>query len=398
MSRFHLDRLLTTMISNGATDMLLLPGLPPQIRVNAVLRGLQTKSLTAADIGQLVESVAPEPKRKELAEHGQTVFSYAHGDAERVWLKAARHLGGESVVLRLYGSAVPSLEELGLPRIIRALCSRPRGLLLVVGSSGSGKATALGCMVNHVNDNFPFRIITIQKPIKFAPASKKSMVMHWEVGTHVHDYVSGIRNVGGEDANVVLVGDLGDDEVTRAALELAAVACLVLASMRVRGVADAVNRLRNACLSPDALRWRAMLADTLIAVVHRELCRGAGGSVVSVHEFMVVTPAIADLIRQDQLDRMDVAIATGRKYGMQLLDEQLWDLYIQGVIEAGVAIDHSRQPGRMRDRVEAHRRGRKPRKANGSDDSDDGPGDAPFPAQPQPSPPAPADEATPDAE
>ncbi|HEY3242386.1 MAG TPA: type IV pilus twitching motility protein PilT, partial [Phycisphaerae bacterium] len=249
------------------------------------------------------------------------------------------------------------LEQIGIPMSVRELLYKPRGLVLVTGPTGSGKTTTLASMVNYINMNFDRHIITVEDPIEYYHYHKVSIVNQREVGIDVPSFSEALRRVLRMDPDVILVGELRDLETMESAIRAAETGHLVFSTVHTTGCQGTVNRIIDAFPHEQQEQIRVQLSTTLIAVLSQALCPRLPKGMVAAYEFMVVTPAIANLIRENKTYRIDSSIQTGKKYGMQLLDEHLWTLYKNGQISEEESIDKSRRPGEMQDKIDAHRRG-----------------------------------------
>jgi len=370
-----MDRLLQACVSQGASDIHLVVGRPPVLRIDGRLRSLETKVLEPEDTAALMKSITPDRGQQELQEEGGTDFGFAYGDAARFRVAVFRQKGSISLVLRLIPTKIMSFEEIGLPKICAALCRRPRGLFLVTGPTGSGKTTTLACMVNYINENFDRHIITIEDPIEYYHTHKKSIVNQREVGVDVPSFGEGIRRVLRMDPDVILVGELRDLETMEGAIRAAETGHLVFSTVHTTSAAGTVTRIIDVFPVNQQEQIRIQLSSNLIAVLSQALCPLAvGKGRVAAYEFMVVTPAIANLIRENKTYRIDSSIQTGRKLGMQLLDEHLWQLYDIGKITLEEMLDNSRQPGALQDKAMAKMatmRGAKAKKKEAAQEMED---------------------------
>ncbi len=370
-----MDRLLQACVSQSASDIHLVVGRPPVLRIDGRLRSLETKVLEPDDTVALMKSITPERNQQELQEEGGTDFGFAYGDVARFRVAIFRQKGSISVVLRLIPTKIMSFEEIGLPKICAALCRRPRGLFLVTGPTGSGKTTTLACMINYINENFDDHIITIEDPIEYYHNHKKAIVNQREVGVDVPSFAEGLRRVLRMDPDVIMVGELRDLETMEAAIRAAETGHLVFSTVHTTSAAGTVTRIIDVFPVNQQEQIRIQLSSNLIAVLSQALCPLATGKGrIAAYEFMVVTPAIANLIRENKTYRIDSSIQTGKKLGMQLLDEHLWQLYDIGKITLEEMLDNSRQPGMLQDKAMAKiagMRGAKARKKEAAKEMED---------------------------
>jgi len=354
MATVNMDRLLQACVSQGASDIHLVVGRSPVLRIDGQLRSLETKVLEPDDTVALMKSIAPERNQQELQEEGGTDFGFAYGDVARFRVSIFRQKGNITVVLRLIPTKIMTFEEIGLPKICAALCRRPRGMFLVTGPTGCGKTTTLACMVNYINENFDRHIITVEEPIEYYHTHKKSIINQREVGVDVPSFTEALRRVLRMDPDVILVGELRDLETIESAIRAAETGHLVFSTLHTTSAAGTITRIIDVFPVNQQEQIRTQLSANLMAVLSQALCPLATGrGRVAAYEFMVVTPAIANLIRESKTYRIDSSIQTGKKLGMQLLDEHLWRLYDTGRIAYEEMLDKSRQPGMLQDKAMA---------------------------------------------
>jgi twitching motility protein PilT len=371
MATLHIDRLLETVIKQGSSDLHLTVGIPPAVRLHGRIRHLETKTLTAEDTTSLMKAITPERCQQEIQEEGGTDFGFAFGEHGRFRVSVFRQKGNLALVLRLIPSRLLTFEEIGLPKIVSSLCRRPRGLFLVTGPTGSGKTTTLASMVNYINDTLDRHIVTVEDPIEYYHKHKKSVVNQREVGVDVPSFSEALRRVLRQDPDVILVGELRDLETIEAAVTAAETGHLVFGTLHTTGCQGTINRIIDAFPQNQQDQIRVQLSVTLIAVLSQALCPRKPKGMVAAYEFMVTTPAVANLIRENKVYRLDSAIQTGKKFGMRLLDEHLWELFSKNLITPEECVDKSRRPGEMQDKIDAHSRGLDlPDGKLGSDDGD----------------------------
>ena len=352
MATVNMDRLLQACVTQGASDIHLVVDRPPVLRIDSRLRSLETKVLEPDDTVALMKSITPDRNQQELQEEGGTDFGFAYGDMARFRVSVFRQKGNISLVLRLIPTKIMTFEEIGLPKICSALCRRPRGMFLVTGPTGSGKTTTLACMINYINENFDRHIITIEDPIEYYHTHKKSIVNQRAVGVDVPSFAEALRRVLRMDPDVILVGELRDLETIEAGIRAAETGHLVFSTVHTTSAAGTITRIIDIFPVDQQEQIRIQLSSNLIAVLSQALCPlAAGRGRVAAYEFMVVTPAIANLIRENKTYRIDSSIQTGKRLGMQLLDEHLWQLYDNGKITLEEMIDKARQPGDLQDKA-----------------------------------------------
>ena len=354
MATVNMDRLLQACVSQGASDIHITVGRPPVLRLDGHLRSLETKVLEPDDTVALMKSITPERCEQELQEEGGTDFGFAFGDAARFRVAVFKQKGNVSIVLRQIPNQILTFEQLGLPKICAALCRRPRGLFLVTGPTGSGKTTTLATMINYINENFDRHIVTVEDPIEYYQPHKKSVINQREVGVDVPSFAEALRRVLRQDPDVILVGELRDLETIEAAVRAAETGHLVFSTVHTTSAAGTINRLIDVFPVNQQAQIRIQLAGNLLAVLSQALCPLATGrGRIAAYEFLVVTPAIANLIRENKTYRIDSSIQTGKKLGMQLLDEHLWNLYDAGKITLEEMLDKGRGPGALQEKAMA---------------------------------------------
>ncbi|MDT8300846.1 MAG: type IV pilus twitching motility protein PilT [Sedimentisphaerales bacterium] len=352
MATVNMDRLLQACVTQGGSDLHIVVGRPPVLRIDGSLRSLETKVLEPDDTTALMKSITPDKNQQELQEEGGTDYGFAFGDQARFRVAVFRQKGNLSIVLRRIPTNIMTFEEIGLPKICAALCRRPRGMFLVTGPTGCGKTTTLATMINYINENLDRHIITIEEPIEYYHSHKKSIVNQRAVGTDVPSFGEALRRILRQDPDVILVGELRDLETIESAVRAAETGHLVFATVHTTSAAGTVTRLIDVFPVDQQEQIRIQLSSNLIAVLSQALCPlSTGRGRVAAYEFMVVTPAIANLIRENKTYRIDSSIQTGKKLGMQLLDEHLWRLYDSGRINLLEMLDKARQPGALQDKA-----------------------------------------------
>lgn len=357
MATIHIDRLLETVIKQGASDLHITVGRPPVIRLHGHLRNLETKVLQPDDSVALMKSITPERNQQELQEEGGTDFGFAFGDQARFRVAVFKQKGNVAMVLRQIPNKLLTFEQIGLPAVCRALCRRPRGLFLVTGPTGSGKTTTLATMLDYINTNLDRHIVTMEDPIEYYHMHKKSVINQREIGIDVPSFSESLRRVLRQDPDVILVGELRDLETIEAAVRAAETGHLVFSTLHTTGCQGTITRIVDAFPHEQQEQIRVQLSTNMIATLSQALMPRIPKGMVAAYEFMVTTPAIANLVRENKVYRIDSAIQTGKKFGMQLLDDHLFSLYSAGSIHAEDAVDRSRNPGQMQDKIDAHRRG-----------------------------------------
>jgi len=352
-----MDRLLDTVVKERASDLHLTVGRPPTVRLNGRLVNLKTKVIDSDDMVALMKSITPEAKQQELSEKGGTDFGFSYGDKARFRVSVFKQRSDLAIVLRQIPNRLLTFEQIGLPEICRELVRRPRGMFLVTGPTGSGKTTSLATMIDYVNTNLERHIVTMEDPIEYYHYHKLSIVNQREVGTDVPSFAEALRRVLRSDPDCILVGEMRDLETIESAIRAAETGHLVFATLHTTGAAKTIDRIVDAFPVSQQNQIRVQLSTSLLAILSQALLgRVDQPGMVAAYEFLVITPAIQNLIREGKTFRIDSFIQTGKKFGMQLLDDHLWDHYMSGKISAEEMVDKSKNPQDLTDKV--HRLGR----------------------------------------
>ena len=359
MSTIQIDRLLKTCINRGASDLHLHVGKPPVLRLHGRLRTLETKVLEPEDTVALMKSITPDRAQQELQEQGGTDFGFEFGDAGRFRTAIFQCQGHLSLTLRLIPNRLMSFEEIGLPNTTADLCRRPRGLFLVTGPTGSGKTTTLASMINFVNENYDRHIITVEDPIEYYHPHKKSLLSQREVGVDVPSFSEALRRALRQDPDVILVGELRDLETISAALRAAETGHLVFGTLHTSSAQGTVTRIVDQFPVDQQEQVRIQLSDSLIAVMCQALlprCDVRG--MIAAYEFLYVTNAVANLIRENKVFRIPSSIQTGKKFGMQLLDDHLFAMVVSGKVGEDDAVERAVTPDELRNKIAMYRSGK----------------------------------------
>ncbi|MFW6335878.1 MAG: type IV pilus twitching motility protein PilT [Phycisphaeraceae bacterium] len=352
MATVHIDRLLETVIKQNASDLHLTVGKPPTVRLRSRLVELKTKILEPDDTVALMKSISPERAQNELQEEGSADFGFAYGDQARFRVAIFKQKGNIALVLRQIPTTLLPIDDIGLPPIIQDLIRRPQGLFLVTGPTGSGKTTTLASMINFINESMDRHIITVEDPIEYYQPHKMSIVNQREVGVDVSSFSEALRRALRQDPDVVLVGEMRDLETIEAAITAAETGHLVFGTLHTNSASGTINRIIDAFPTDQQEQIRIQLSTALMAVVSQQLlARQDVKGMVAAYEFLMVTPAVANLIRDNKTFRIDSAIQTGKKFGMQLLDDHLWRLYDGGKISAEDMIDKARNGQGLAEKV-----------------------------------------------
>jgi twitching motility protein PilT len=326
---------------SGASDLHLSAGLPPMMRVDGEIRRVNIDPFDHKEIHALIYDIMNDKQRKDYEEFLETDFSFELPGVARFRVNAFNQQRGAGAVFRTIPSEILSLKDLNAPKFFAELTEKKRGLVLVTGPTGSGKSTTLAAMIDHINKTRYEHILTVEDPIEFVHTSQKCLINQREVHRDTLGFNEALRSALREDPDIILVGELRDLETIRLALTAAETGHLVFGTLHTSSAAKTIDRIIDVFPAAEKDMIRSMLSESLQAVISQALLKKVGGGRMAVHEIMVGTPAIRNLIREAKVAQMYSAIQTGRCDGMQTLDQNLKEMVDSRKIDSKTAMAYA---------------------------------------------------------
>ncbi len=320
----RIDAFLKLGTQQGCSDIHLAVGVPPMVRQHGDLEAIKFRDLRDAELEAYITEILT-PNQSDYFRRGNDLdFSYVSADGGRFRVNVFRKDTGLGATFRAIPSEIPTLDKLGLPPIVTKLCDYHQGMILVTGSTGTGKSTTLAAMIALLNQTRKLNIISLEDPIEFVHRSKSSQIIQRELGTHIPNFAEGVRAAMREDPDVILVGELRDAETIRMAMTAAETGHLVLGTLHTTSAVKTIDRLIDALPAEEREQTKSFLSQSLLAVVTQILVKSAEGrGRRAIVEIMVMTKAIAKLVTSDQTHQIPTQLQMGREFGMQLFDQAL---------------------------------------------------------------------------
>ncbi len=348
-----LDELLMQLVRRNGSDLHLIAGDPPRMRINGELMSVRDSPLEPDKLQQELGQIVPPAATTALNKHDQADFAHEVEDLARFRVNVFRHLGGLGAIMRAIPTTAKTIEELGLPEVFSRLCKETSGLILVTGKTGSGKSTTLAAMLDDINRRMKGHILTIEDPIEFVHPRRNCLVSQREVGLHCNSFSDALHSALREDPDVILVGELRDLETMSTAITAAEMGILVMGTLHTNGAAQTVDRVVNAFPAERQSHIRTMLSTSLRGVISQQLCRNkTGDGRVPAFEVMINTPAVSNLLRQGKLDQLESAMQSGAKVGMVAMDGALQSLLNRRFISGREAYERAISKDRFRQHAE----------------------------------------------
>jgi len=344
-----IDAFFKLMNDQGASDLHLVSGQPPALRIRGDMERIKYKVLENDELKAMLYEIAPEHKVKLFEETGDVDFGYEIPGIARYRANFFMQKYGVAAVFRQIPEQIMTAEELGLPSVVSKLATLPRGLVLVTGPTGSGKSTTLAAIIDVANRNRKDHIITVEDPIEFVHESKGCIINHREVGLHTKSFSAALKGALREDPDIILVGEMRDLETISLAVEASATGHLVFATLHTTSAPKTVDRVIEVFPASEQAQIRSTLADGIRAVIAQVLFKRVDKKDRCVAlEIMIANPAVRNLIRESKTHQIPSMIQTGRKYGMQLLDDAIMELLDKGWISADEAYTKANDKGKFR--------------------------------------------------
>lgn len=328
----NITELLAISVKNNASDLHLSSGLPPMIRVDGDIRRLNMSSLNHQQVLALIHESMNDRQRLEYDTHMEVDFSFEKEGFARFRVNAFVQNRGASAVFRIIPSNILSLDEINAPQICKDIIGQPTGMILVTGTTGSGKSTTLAAMIDYLNTHERIHILTVEDPIEFVHENKQCLIQQREVRRDTKSFSKALRSALREDPDVILVGELRDLETIRLAITAAETGHLVFATMHTNSAPKTIDRIIDAFPAAEKAMVRTMLSESLRAVIAQRLIKRVNGGRMAAHEIMIGVPAIRNLIREDKVSQMYSVIQTGQHHGMQTMEQCLQRLMNHGHI------------------------------------------------------------------
>jgi twitching motility protein PilT len=339
-----ISQLLAFSVEQGASDCHLSSGEPPMLRIHGDLKKLDHPALTKQDVHALVYDIMNDLQRKVFEETHECDFSFEMGAVARFRVNVFMQRKGEGAVFRMIPTKILTMEDLGMPPVLKQLCNKEKGLVLVTGPTGSGKSTTLAAMIDYLNESFEGHILTIEDPIEFVHRSKKCLVNQRELGPHTHSFANALRAALREDPDIILVGEMRDLETIQLALTAAETGHLVFGTLHTSSAPKTVDRIIDVFPPSQQSQIRTQFAESIEAVITQTLLKKKGGGRVAALEIMMGTTAVRNLIREGKIHQIPGTMQVSQKDGMQTRDMALQNLVARGVVTKEEAQSKSMNP------------------------------------------------------
>ncbi len=329
----YIDQFFEVLVTAGASDLHLGEGEPPKIRRHGEIIPIRNEALTRDEMGFMLSEIAGPTRWARYEEAGDLDFAYEMDESSRFRCNFLKQTHGYGAVFRLIPTKIMTLDQLGIPPVVKEFGNLRGGLVLVTGPTGSGKSTTLAALIDYINSNFHRHIVTIEEPIEFVHANKRSIITQREVPEHASTFPTGLKAALREDADIVLVGEMRDLETIQLALTAAETGLLVFGTLHTNNARKTVDRMIDVFPSDQQSQVRTMLANSLRGVVAQLLLKRADGSGRrAVNEILVVNSAASAIIREGATQKLQDVLVSGKSQGMQFMDDTIWSVLQQGIV------------------------------------------------------------------
>ena len=336
--------ILKAAVEGGASDIHIKVGSPVVFRISRQLITIDAPTPTEEWMGKILTTMVPPHARRRMDEDREVDFSYYEPGVGRFRTNVFQQRGSFALAMRYVKTQVPSFEELGLMPIIKSIAGAPRGIVLVAGTTGSGKSTTLAAMIEHINANFKKHIVTLEDPIEFVFEDNQSVVEQREIGLDTGSFQAGLKHVLRQDPDIIMVGEMRDAISFQAAISAADTGHLVLSTLHTQNASQSIGRILDFFKPEEREQIRRQLAATLRAVVCQRMVTTVNGGVTPSLEILINTPTVRKMLEENRLEKLGAAIETGREDGMQSFNQALYDLVKAGKINEKEALGKATNP------------------------------------------------------
>jgi len=336
-----ITQLLTFLHQQGGSDLHISAGEPPMMRIDGSIKKIKVPELSAEDTQAMLYDIMGDTQRKNFEEFSESDFSIELGDIARFRVNVFRQRRGMGAVFRVIPTEILSIEDLGLPQILHQITKREKGLVLVTGPTGSGKSTTLASMIDLINRESEGHILTIEDPVEFVHKSKKCLINQREVGPHTLSFNNALRAALREDPDIILVGEMRDLETIQLALTAAETGHLVFGTLHTSSAPKTIDRIIDVFPPVQQAQIRAMISESLQAVITQTLCKKIGGGRAAALEIMLGTTAVRNLVREGKIHQLHSVIQTSQGMGMCTMESSLIELFQKNIISTETLIEKS---------------------------------------------------------
>ncbi|MEK0446568.1 MAG: hypothetical protein RLZZ399_1889 [Verrucomicrobiota bacterium] len=348
----YIDQFFQVLVSSGGSDLHMAQGAPPKIRQHGGIIPIREEPLTEEEMAYMMSEISGPERWQKFLESGDLDFAYQMDEASRFRCNYLKQSNGLGCVFRIIPTKIMTLDQLGIPPVVKEFGKLRGGIVLVTGPTGSGKSTTLAALIDYINTNFARHIVTIEEPIEFVHPNKQSVITQREVHEHAPDFPVALKAALREDADIILVGEMRDLETISLALTAAETGLLVFGTLHTNNARKTVDRLIDVFPADQQSQVRTMLSNSLRGVVAQLLMKKADGAGrKAINEILVVTPAASAIIREGATQKLQDVIVGGKSEGMQFMDDAIWDALQQGIVTPHEAFMKATDKTRFRSKL-----------------------------------------------